>query len=64
MKDEFLDLPGLGYFKTEYDKEIKTYIKSQGIGLTTEDVQEMIDTSDKGIQISEDNTYEPLDTEV
>lgn len=46
------------------NEEVKKYIKSQGVGLTTDDVQEMIDASDKGIQISEDSTYEPLDMEV
>ena len=63
MKDEFLNFSGLEHYKTEYDKEIKNYIKSQGVGLTVNEVQEMIDASDNGIQISEDNAYEPLDTE-
>ena len=63
MAKNFLDLAGLKHYKEEYDKEIKDYIKNQGVGLTTEDVQELIDASNKGIQISEDSTFEPLETE-
>ena len=60
MTKEFLDIVGLQTFKTNYDEEIKAYIKDQGIGLTVDDVQEMID-SVSGIQVSEDSTYEPLE---
>ena len=30
-----------------YDQEIKDYIKSQGMGVTLEEVQALIDSSDK-----------------
>ena len=55
MKTEVLDKSGL----TIYDQEIKKYIQNQETGLTEEQVQAMIK-----VQISEDNTYEPLDSEV
>ena len=58
MAKEFLDIVGLQTFKTNYDEEIKAYIKDQG--LTVDDVQEMID-SVSVIQVSEDSTYEPLE---
>ncbi len=46
------------------NEEIKKYLKNQGVGLTTEEVQGMINASDKSIKVSKDNTYEPLDSEV
>ena len=55
MKTEVLDKNGL----IIYDEEIKKYIQNQGLGLTEEQVQALIK-----VQISEDNTYEPLDSEV
>lgn len=60
MDEKIITLDNL----TINNDEMKKYIKSQGVGLTTDDVQNMIDASDKGIQISEDNTYEPLETGV
>ena len=50
-----IDLNTLG----TYDHEIKQYIKDQGLGLTEDDVKKLIN-----VQISEDSTYEPLETEV
>ena len=41
------------------NQEMKKYIQNQGLGLTEEQVQALIK-----VQISEDNTYEPLDSEV
>ena len=55
MKTEVLDKNGL----IIYDEEIKKYIKKQGIGITEEQVQGMIE-----VKLSDDNTYEPLDSEV
>lgn len=63
MLDSTKPLIGLDELQIN-NEEIKKYIKGQGVGLTIDDVKELIDVSDKGIQISEDSTYEPLDTEV
>ena len=41
------------------NQEMKKYIQNQGLGLTEEQVRALIK-----VQISEDNTYEPLDSEV
>ena len=48
-----------------YNDELKKYIESKELftGLTEDDVQTMIDASDNSIKISEDNNYEPLETE-
>lgn len=56
-KQSFLDYTGL----CEFWDNLKIYIKSQGLGITTEDVQKMIDASDNGLKLSSDNTYLPLD---
>lgn len=56
-KQSFLDYTGL----CEFWDNLKNYIKSQGIGVTTEDIQKMIDASDNGLKLSSDNTYLPLD---
>ena len=56
-KQSFLDYTGL----CEFWDNLKNYIKSQGVGVTTEDVQKMIDASDNGLKLSSDNTYLPLD---
>lgn len=59
MAEKVLTIEGLEF----YNGQIKNYIKSQSGGLTAEEIQNMIDASDDGIKVSEDNTYEPLDTE-
>ena len=56
-KKEFLDYTGFCIF---WDN-LKNYIESQGVGVTTEDVQKMIDASNNGLKLSDDNTYLPLD---
>lgn len=43
MKTQILTYTGL----VIYDQKMKDYIKSQGIGVTLEDVQELIDASEK-----------------
>ena len=43
MKTQVLNKEGL----STYDQEIKDYIKSQGMGVTLEEVQALIDASDK-----------------
>ena len=43
MKTQVLNKDGL----STYDQEIKDYIKSQGIGITLEEVKALIDSSDK-----------------
>ena len=55
MKTEVLDKNGL----IIYDEEIKKYIQKQEIGITEEQVQGMIE-----VKLSDDNTYEPVDSEV
>ena len=54
MKEQFGYEP-----ETLEEKEIKKYIQKQGIGITEEQVQGMIE-----VKLSDDNTYEPLDSEV
>lgn len=56
-KQSFLDYTGL----CEFWDNLKNYIKSQGVGVTTEDVQKMIDASDDGVKLSDDNGYEALE---
>lgn len=55
MKTEVLDKNGL----IIYDEEIKKYIQKQEIDITKEQIQGMIE-----VKLSDDNTYEPLDSEV
>ena len=55
MKTEVLDKNGL----IIYDEEIKKYIQKQEIDIIEEQVQGMIE-----VKLSDDNTYEPLDSEV
>ena len=55
MKTEVLDKNGL----IIYDEEIYKHIQKQGIGITEEQIQGMIE-----VKLSDDNTYEPLDSEV
>ena len=43
MKTQVLNEEGL----STYDQEIKDYIKSQGMGVTLEEVKALIDSSDK-----------------
>ena len=43
MKTQVLNKEGL----STYDQEIKDYIKSQGMGVTLEEVKALIDSSDK-----------------
>ena len=43
MKTQVLNEEGLA----TYDQEIKDYIKSQGMGVTLEEVKALIDSSDK-----------------
>ena len=43
MKTQVLNEEGL----STYDQEIKDYIKSQGMGITLEEVKALIDSSDK-----------------
>ena len=59
MSDKVITLDNL----ISNNEEIKKYIKNQGTGLTTEDVQDIINESNNGIKISVDSTYEPLETE-
>lgn len=59
MSDKVITLDNL----MSNNEEIKKYIKNQGTGLTTEDVQDMINESNNGIKISVDSTYEPLEME-
>ena len=45
MKTQVLNEEGL----STYDQEIKDYIKSQGMGVTLEEVQALIDSSEEKI---------------
>lgn len=46
-----------------YTEEIKAYVKNKEVGLTENDVINIFNNTDTSVQISEDDTYEPLDTE-
>lgn len=47
-----------------HTEEIKAYVKSKEVGLTENDVINIFNNNDTSVQISEDDTYEPLDVEV